>query len=152
MALNHRTGQSCKDMKCVADWLVENNKTIGEVTAIPEQDEWMYGKNKSLVCSVFTAHGWKVGLKGVIPDYEATEQTPKDNCQMQLFSPSRVDASNCPEGLHTSANGNYCQIMGEYWMNLDGFNSIPLYTQMNNHCPSKWPDYFRCPASNPQCC
>eukprot|EP01138_Halocafeteria_seosinensis_P014845 gb/GECG01015155.1/.p1 GENE.gb/GECG01015155.1/~~gb/GECG01015155.1/.p1 ORF type:complete len:584 (+),score=51.41 gb/GECG01015155.1/:1-1752(+) len=151
-ALNHRTGQSCKDMTCVTDWLVNHNKTIGEVTAIPEQDEWMYGQNYSLVCSVFTAHGWKVGLKGVIPDYEATEQTPKDNCQMKLFSTSRIDASVCPNGLHTSANGNYCQIMGEYWMDLEGFNSIPLYEQMNNHCPSKWPDYFRCPDSNPQCC
>ena len=153
-ALNQRTNQSCQKVDCVTDWLLQNNKTLSEMTAVPEQDSWLYdnGQNYSMVCSAFAAHGWKVGLKGVIPVFEATEQTPKDNYQMNMFSSSRFDASVCGVGLHSSSQGNYCQIMGDYWMDLNDYNSIPLYTQMNNHCPSQWPDYFRCPDSNPKCC
>jgi hypothetical protein len=29
---------------------------------------------------------------------------------------------------------------------------VVVAAQMNNHCPSQWPNYERCPASNPQCC
>ena len=156
-ALNQRTNQSCQKVDCVTDWLLQNNKTLSEMTAIPEQDSWLYdnGQNYSMVCSAFAAHGWKVGLKGVIPVFEATEQTPKDNYQMNLFSSSRFNATVCGVGLHSmnfSVRGDYCQIMGDYWMDLNDYNVIPLYTQMNNHCPSQWPEYFRCPDLHPKCC
>ena len=71
---------------------------------------------------------------------------------MNIYDPAYFTAANCPTGLRTTAAGNYCQLMGEYVLNLPGYNTIPLYEGMNNACPAQWPGYERCPASNPKCC
>lgn len=148
-------GRNCSDVSCVSDYLVERNIGIANLTAIPENDDWRYGveRNVSLVCSAFVAHSWKVAIgENILPRYQSTEQTPKDNYQMQIFSPNYFNSQNCPGGLHTTEQGTFCQLMGEFWMPLDGYNSVPPYHNMNNRCPSRWPGYFRCPKSNVQCC
>lgn len=71
---------------------------------------------------------------------------------MNIYSPTHFTAENCPMGLHTTPAGTYCQLMGEYELYLDGYNTIPVYAGMNNKCPAQWPDYTRCPADNPKCC
>merc|ERR1712146_511556 len=34
--------------------------------------------------------------------------------QFAIYDPDHFDASNCPVGLHTTPNGNYCQLMGQW--------------------------------------
>lgn len=41
--------------------MFERNLTVGEVFAMPEQDEWVYSDGKSMVCSAFVAAVWKAG-------------------------------------------------------------------------------------------
>lgn len=37
----------------------------------------------------------------------------------------------------------YCQIMGKYSYYFTGYNTIDLYDNMNNYCPSLAPEFFR---------
>ena len=53
---------TCPDLHCVFEYLNSQTQvtTLGELTAIPEMDGWIYaGGNYSMVCSVFAFHGWK---------------------------------------------------------------------------------------------
>ena len=52
-----------------------------------------------------------------------TEQTPKDNYQFGIFDPSFFTAANCPIGLTSvpSGKGTYCQLMGKYKLELNGY-------------------------------
>ena len=96
-------------------------------------------------------------------DIQAGEQTPNDNVQMALYSPtqSRFNASSCPgPGLTSSPTGSgaYCQVLGTWRMHLPGYNTIPLYAGMNNACPSQWrpasvgKSYQRCADGSLTCC
>jgi hypothetical protein len=154
-ALSHRGPTGCTNTTCVEIWADAHNTTLGDIAVIPEQDSWRYddGKNMSRVCSAYAADVWKHAGLFDLDFYQATEQTPKDNYQMAIFDGSHFDKTNCPIGLMTTANGDtYCQLMGPYFLPLNDYNTIVPYQGMNNHCPSQWPDYVRCPASNPQCC
>lgn len=37
----------------------------------------------------------------------------------------------------------FCQILGEYWMELPGYNTLEPYAGMNENCPSLPPSYER---------
>ena len=169
---NLRTGASCATIRCAAG-IVNANKLAGrapasltEAFAMPELDSYDYGVNKSLVCSEFCAGGWKAALRHAYPVWDAIqagEQTPNDNVQMALFSPtqSRFNATSCPGGgLTTSPTGTgaYCQILGTWRMHLPRYNTIPLYDRMNERCPSQWrpasvgPSYVRCADGSLTCC
>ena len=87
-----------------------------------------------------------------LPIAQAGEQTPKDNYMTQLFATDYFTTDNCPTGLRTQPGGTYCQLMGDYVLNLPGYNTVPVHADMNNHCPAQWPSYFRCPAGDPTCC
>lgn len=39
------------------------------------------------------------------------------------------------------------QIMGEYDLPLNAYNSVALYENMNNACADQWPNYVRGPAN-----
>jgi len=161
--LNMRMNTTCTTLSCIIGTTVANQVTgrgptsFVQAAAIPEDDSWLFGANYSMVCSEFAAHGWKTGLIGANPlwaSISAGEQTPKDNYQMAIYDPARFTTANCPGGLMTdpTGTGTYCQLMGEYVMYLNGYNSIPLYAGINNACPAQWPAYVRCPPGNPTCC
>jgi hypothetical protein len=153
--LNHRLGGFCPDMKCVMGKLLDKKQMLGQITAMPEQDVWKFdGGNFSMVCSIFVARAWNEGMASGWPSYQGGEQTPKDNYQMQIYDANRFNAQNCPNGLMSdpTGNGKYCQLMGKYKLPLNGYNTIPPYSKMNEACPAQWPDYFRCPTDKPQCC
>ena len=160
---NMRLNTSCTTLACVIRY-ANAQKAAGkrpsnllDVMAIPDNDGFNFGGNYSMVCSEFAAQGWKRGLSAGLPVFStiiANEQSPKDNYQMALYEPNYFDNTSCPGGLVNSPDGNgwWCQIMGQYKMVLNGYNTVPLYAGMNNFCPSQWPEYVRCPAGNPTCC
>lgn len=170
--INKRLNTACLDMHCVNEACDNLGKTVGEVTAIPELDRWNYPSSDgrvgpAMVCSVFAMRAYKAGFGSKIPDIEGNEQTPKDNYMMNIFDGNHFNKINCPLGLMSAApapwapsstGGSYCQIVGDFELSLPGYNSIPLYTQMNDYCPSQWrpgwrgPSYFRCPDATPTCC
>eukprot|EP01100_Stratorugosa_tubuloviscum_P015418 TRINITY_DN8898_c0_g1_i1.p1 TRINITY_DN8898_c0_g1~~TRINITY_DN8898_c0_g1_i1.p1 ORF type:complete len:576 (+),score=283.60 TRINITY_DN8898_c0_g1_i1:53-1780(+) len=152
LGLNKRLPTDCYTMQCINQYLDSQNLQLTQVTALPEQDEWVYGGNYSLVCSAFTASIWKNGFGSNWPTSQATEQTPKDNYILQVYDPNRWNENTCPIGLHKTPYGNYCQLMGSFVLDLPDYNSVPLYANANENCPSQWPSFFRCPENNVQCC
>jgi len=153
--LNQRLGGFCGDMACISKKVNDLKTNLGVITAIPEQDSWRFdGGNFSMVCSIFVARAWIEGMNSGWTEITGGEQTPKDNYQMKVYDTNRFNSLNCPIGLMSdpTGNGNYCQLMGKYKLPLNGYNTVPLYSRMNEKCPAQWPDYFRCPKETPQCC
>lgn len=120
------------------------NKTIDidypiyELMNIPENDNWIYSIGKSMVCNTFVTAMYKsVGIFSQIDDQiQATEFSPRDSYLVNIFDnnwlPKKCDNGN---GL--------CQIMGKYKVILPGFNTIKMYQNMNDKCPSMAPKYLR---------
>jgi len=50
---------SCFDSQCIFSYLDQYNISLPDVLAIPEQDEWRYSGNVSLVCSSFVLSCFK---------------------------------------------------------------------------------------------
>ena len=70
---------------------------------------------------------------------EVSEFTPKDLYQLKIFNNTWI----IDEKLTCLNNDSWCQILGEYYMDLNNFNSIDIYSNMNQKCPSIPPDYIR---------
>lgn len=155
--LNHRLNTKCvgADMQnCLSNELIKRNMSYAEATAIPEQDDWKYDAhgsfkgNYSMMCSAFVANSYKHGLKGssvLGVDFNSHEFTPKDVYQLKLFDATgkRFDSTSCPGNLVSDPDGNgkYCQIVGDFVLELPGFNTVKPYIMMNDHCTAQWPDY-----------
>jgi hypothetical protein len=149
---------SCTTLRCVAETVVVNQANgvspsqLFDAFAIPNDDAWFFDGNHSMVCSDFAFNAWKYGLQGSFPIFSAiraSEQTPKDNYQLAIYDPTRFNAQNCPGGLHP---GGYCQMLGDYSLILQEYNTIPLYSGMNDVCPSQWPNFTRCADGTLTCC
>jgi hypothetical protein len=128
--MNQRLGTNCSDLECVSLHLTSLNQTMADVTAVPEMDAWRYdGGNTSMTCSMFAFQVWKNAFGNAQPwgGSQGNEQTPKDNYQMAIFDPAHFTDANCPGGVFTSAKGTYCQLMGPYVMDLNDYNSVPIY-------------------------
>jgi len=150
-AANRRLNSTCFTIACLQDILIPKNQSIVALLAMPELDSYRYNGSYEMVCSEFAARTWQHGFGSQFPDFQGSEQTPKDNYQMAVFDPTFFDKSNCPTGRRESANGNYCQLMGQWQLDLNEFNAIALYPQMNNHCGSQWPKYQRCADGTNNC-
>jgi hypothetical protein len=150
-AANNRLNSTCFSIACLQDILVPKNQSIVAVLAMPELDSYRYNGSYEMVCSEFAARTWQHGFGSQLPDFQGSEQTPKDNYQMAIFDQGFFDKTNCPTGLRETDNGNYCQLMGQWQLDLNEYNSIGLYPQMNNHCGSQWPKYQRCPDGSNNC-
>lgn len=150
-AANHRLNSTCFSVACLQDIVVPRNQTVVQVLAMPELDSYTYNGSAEMVCSEFAARTWQHGFGSQFPPMQGSEQTPKDNYQMAVFDPTFFDKSNCPNGLRESPNGNYCQLMGQWQLDLNEYNTISLYAQMNTHCGSQWPKYQRCPDGTNNC-
>jgi hypothetical protein len=144
--INHRLNTSCVMLECVFDELTQRNMTLSDAVSIPENENWMYGNNESYICSAFVSHGWKVAMPDLMPDYQSTEQCPKDNYMMNIFDGNYFNEQNCPIGFGQSPNGNstFCQLMGAVKLPLYDYNTVTPYAGMNNHCGAQWPTYTRC--------
>jgi len=74
---------------------------------------------------------------------QATEITPKDIYQMDVYNVTKPRPQQCIDADPTLP---YCQILGKYRFELPGYSSIALYDNMNNHCESVGPAYYRPPG------
>jgi len=75
--------------------------------------------------------------------FEAAEFTPKDTYQIQIFDSNWERPSACL----VDETIPYCQLTGEYLLELPGFNSLPLYPNMNDFCGALPPLYQRSPPN-----
>ena len=84
----------------------------------------------------------------VFPALRAHEFTPKDVYQLGIFQTTsgsgagdRFNNETCPGGVVVSAGGTMCQLMGDFVLELNDYNTVKLYPDMNSACAAQWPDY-----------
>jgi len=118
--------------------------TIEELTAIPEQDFWVYhGEDPdgwSYVCSAYVTAMYKAA--GLFDDMEvqATEFGPGDIYILSFYD-TEIDR---PEKCQTADPDQiHCQLMGKYRMKFPKYSTIEPYDHMMETCPSVAPDYYR---------
>jgi hypothetical protein len=140
--LNLRLGTKGLSIAQAVAEAARRNISFEELIALPEIDGWEYSVGPNYVCSSFVIAFYKAG--GIFGDLEinATEFTPKDLYQLNIFDRSYKERRPqiCKE---TDPDLEYCQIMGKYKITLPGYSSISPYNKMNENCPSVAPHYFR---------
>jgi len=129
------------DIQQIYEFCQKKNISIPKLITIPEQDSWVYSDGKSRVCDAFWVSLLKEG--GAIPtavanSIQATEFTPADAYEVQLFQQSWNRPQPC-----LVDDLPYCQLFGDYLLELPGYNTISLYANMNENCPSVPPEYYR---------
>ncbi|CAI2364269.1 unnamed protein product [Moneuplotes crassus] len=139
-AMNQRLGTSGLNYRQVIVEAALRNTTMLELMAQPELDGWMYSDGYSYVCSCFVVAIWKAA--GIFGDLEinAVEFTPKDVYQLNVFNTTAAISEKCKSADPTLP---YCQILGKYRMELNGYSSVDMYSHMNENCESEYPDYIR---------
>ncbi|KVI05616.1 hypothetical protein Ccrd_016062 [Cynara cardunculus var. scolymus] len=142
-ALNLRLGTEGLDLYGILEETEKRGISFDELLTIPEKDEWVYSDGKSTTCVAFILQMYKAaGVFGPVSDsIQVTEFTIRDAYMLKIF-----------ENNHTRLpvwcnNGDdrlpFCQILGEFLMELPLYNTIEPYAKMNENCPSLPPSYDR---------
>lgn len=142
-ALNKRLGTKGLDLPGVMVETERQGIPFEELLAIPEKDNWKYSDGYSTSCVAFVLEIYKqAGLFGSVADsVQVTEFTVRDAYMLKFYED---DKSRLPAWCGTSnTSRTYCQILGEYDMELPGYNTIEPYANMNERCPSLPPSYDR---------
>eukprot|EP00252_Welwitschia_mirabilis_P014093 TRINITY_DN31126_c0_g1_i1.p1 TRINITY_DN31126_c0_g1~~TRINITY_DN31126_c0_g1_i1.p1 ORF type:complete len:520 (+),score=83.36 TRINITY_DN31126_c0_g1_i1:414-1973(+) len=143
-ALNKRLGTEGLDLHEI---LIESEKqgiSFDQLLAIPEQDDWIYSDGKSTTCVAFILEMYKeAGLfNSLSKSIQVTEFTIRDAYMLDFFENNRTRLPSwCNENDGISLP--FCQILGEYRMELPDYNTIEPYAFMNEQCPSLPPSYNR---------
>ncbi|KAH7352333.1 hypothetical protein KP509_19G040200 [Ceratopteris richardii] len=143
-ALNKRLGTEGLDLPSILMASEEKGIPFDKLLAMPENDEWVYSDGKSTSCVAFVLAMYKAaGLFGPHSEsIQVTEFTIRDAYMLKFFED---DMTQLPTWCNSGTSGDlpYCQLLGEYLMELPGYNSIEPYPYMNENCPSLAPDYAR---------
>lgn len=123
---------------------VKKGVSLGELMTIPEQESWLYDGQHQYVCSSFLAgmlyHGgaFKSGIT-IIPQ----EQTPRDVMEWNIWNKNYVLPDHCKQN---DPDLPYCQLDGIYKVLPKFYNNVEPYDHMNEHCPTKSPNYIKVPG------
>lgn len=155
--LNHRLREfysyesNCTTLPCVMEVADKLHTTVADLMILPELDKWLYPIYKdgrmgpSWVCVGFATHVLKEA--GVFPleimdQINIAEWTPRDLYQLNIFD----DKWDRPTDCKKESDLPYCQLFGDYMIDLPGYNTLSLYPHMNERCQSLPPDYVRTPS------
>ncbi|KAK9104715.1 hypothetical protein Scep_021559 [Stephania cephalantha] len=142
-ALNKRLGTEDLDLHEILAETERRGMLFDELLTIPEQDEWVYSDGKSTTCVAFILEMYKeAGIFGPLSSsIQVTEFTIRDAYMLNIFENNRT---RLPSWCGNE-NGRlpFCQILGEYRMELPEYNTIEPYANMNENCPSLPPVYKR---------
>eukprot|EP00352_Strombidinopsis_acuminata_P003973 CAMPEP_0176390934 /NCGR_PEP_ID=MMETSP0126-20121128/39602_1 /TAXON_ID=141414 ORGANISM="Strombidinopsis acuminatum, Strain SPMC142" /NCGR_SAMPLE_ID=MMETSP0126 /ASSEMBLY_ACC=CAM_ASM_000229 /LENGTH=155 /DNA_ID=CAMNT_0017760703 /DNA_START=1087 /DNA_END=1555 /DNA_ORIENTATION=- len=77
--------------------ITEKNMTVQELLAVPESDDWIYSTGKAYTSSSFVISALRAS--GLFEDVEinASEFTPKDVYQLQIFDTEYQRPEDCAE-------------------------------------------------------
>jgi hypothetical protein len=142
-ALNKRLGTEDLDLYGILEETEKRGISFDQLLTIPEKDEWVYSDGKSTTCVAFILAMYKeAGVFGSISDsLQVTEFTIKDAYMLKIYENNRTRLPNwCNNG---DEKLKFCQILGEYRMELPHYNSLEPYANMNENCPSLPPTYDR---------
>ncbi|CAK9137841.1 unnamed protein product [Ilex paraguariensis] len=142
-ALNKRLGTEDLDLYGILSETERRGITFDQLLTIPEQDEWVYSDGKSTTCVAFILAMYKeAGVFGSITNsIQVTEFTIRDAYMLKIFMDNQTQLPIwCNSGDDQLP---FCQILGEYRMELPEYNSLEPYANMNENCPSLPPTYER---------
>ncbi|XP_068652476.1 uncharacterized protein [Aristolochia californica] len=142
-ALNKRLETEDLDLYGILAETERRGMTFEHLLTIPEQDDWIYSDGKSTTCVAFILAMYKeAGVFGTISNsIQVTEFTIRDAYMLSIFENNRTRLPswcNDEEGRLP-----FCQILGQYWMELPQYNTLEPYSNMNEKCPSLPPRYTR---------
>ncbi|KAK6160133.1 hypothetical protein DH2020_003514 [Rehmannia glutinosa] len=142
-ALNMRLGTEDLDLHGILAETERRGITFDQLLTIPEQDEWVYSDGKSTTCVAFILSMYKeAGVFGPFSSsIQVTEFTIRDAYMLKIFESNTARLPNwCNNGDDKLP---FCQILGEYKMELPYYNTLEPYANMNENCPSLPPTYER---------
>ncbi|KAK6160115.1 hypothetical protein DH2020_003496 [Rehmannia glutinosa] len=142
-ALNMRLGTEDLDLHGILAETERRGITFDQLLTIPEQDEWVYSDGKSTTCVAFILSMYKeAGVFGPFSSsIQVTEFTIRDAYMLKIFENNMTRLPNwCNNGDDKLP---FCQILGEYKMELPYYNTLEPYANMNENCPSLPPTYER---------
>lgn len=144
-ALNKRLGTEELDLHELLAETERRGLSFDHLLTIPEQDDWLYSDGKSTTCVAFVLAMYKeAGVFGPISDsIQVTEFTIRDAYMLKIFESNQ---SRLPEWCNNQVDKlSFCQILGEYKMELPEYNTLEPYPHMNENCPSL-PSAYERPA------
>lgn len=136
--INFRLGTKNLSFAELTEEMYKRNISFMDVVKIPENDDWKYHDGIARVCSALATDILRHA--GVFDDLEisATEFTPRDVYMLKIYDTQKPEiCQNADPDLP------YCQLMGNYKMELPWYNTIDLYPHMNERCASEFPKYIR---------
>ncbi|XP_062014736.1 uncharacterized protein LOC133731359, partial [Rosa rugosa] len=136
-ALNKRVGIEGLDLYEILAEVENREISVDYLLTIPEQDEWVYSDGKSTTCVAFILAMYKeAGIFGPISNsIQVTEFTIRDAYMLKIFEDNQTHLPSwCNIGDEKLP---FCQILGEYMMELPEYNTIEPYANMNEHCESR---------------
>ncbi|MQL83100.1 hypothetical protein Taro_015577 [Colocasia esculenta] len=142
-ALNKRLGTEDLSLHHILAETEKRGMTLDHLLTIPEQDDWVYSDGKSTTCIAFILEMYKEA--GIFEPFsssiQVTEFTIRDAYMLNIYEDNRT---RLPHWCNNE-DGKlpFCQILGEYSMELPLYNTIKPYANMNEHCPSLPPTYDR---------
>jgi len=142
-ALNFRLNTNYNTTAEIFQAALQSGLNFTDLITIPEEDSWMYNDGnrtgKSMVCDVFVCNMWRAG--GIVGnEFQCAELTPRDVYSMNVFDNSGYRPSQCVDADPTLP---FCQLGGDYRLELPGYNTITPYPNMGSHCPGLPPKYDR---------
>ncbi|CAK9857439.1 unnamed protein product [Sphagnum jensenii] len=132
-ALNKRLGTEGLDLPSI---MLESEKQgipFEELLAILERDDWEYSDGYS-TCVAFILQMYKeADLFGSLSSsIQVTEFTIRDAYMLNFFED---DALRLPSWCNaTDPSVSFCQILGEYQMELPGYNTLIPYAHIDEAC------------------
>ena len=140
--LNRRLGTQGLNFNQIVDTLGQRGMKIGDLGAITENPNWTYGSDNGprYICSALVAKLLLDG--GVFAGFDISPQefTPNDIYNLNIFKTKGIPAEcqmNDPYLPYCQLNGNRSLLPFKY------YNSIMLYSHMNEKCPALAPLYVR---------
>ncbi|XP_078182356.1 zinc finger MYND domain protein [Carex rostrata] len=142
-ALNKRLGTEGLDLYQIIVETEKRGMSFEQLLIMPEKDEWVYSDGKSTTCVAFILETYKEA--GVFAPFsesiQVTEFTIRDAYQLNIFENNQT---RLPSWCRSKGEDlPFCQILGEYLMELPGYNTLKPYPNMNENCPSLPPTYKR---------
>ncbi|KAJ7539363.1 hypothetical protein O6H91_11G089000 [Diphasiastrum complanatum] len=143
-ALNKRLGTKGLDLPSIIWEGEQRGIPFDQLLTIPEQDDWVYSDGKSTSCVAFVLGMYKeAGLFGELADaIQVTEFTIRDAYMLKFFEDNQ---SRLPSWCNANDNPPfpYCQLLGDYRLELPDYNTLEPYAHMDERCPSLPPNYYR---------
>lgn len=139
-ALNWRLGTQGLKMFDIELEANRQGKTLNDLFAMVEVEGHKYSDGYSYVCSSYVmSYYTRSGMLGEITAY-ATEFTPRDVYSLDIFDLNWTRPQEC---INADPELPYCQIMGQWKMDLPDYSTVTPYSHMAERCPTIAPWYDR---------